>query len=60
MEERRCQKVARRLQLLSHPARLRIVIELRKGEACVSDLQAVLDRPQPPSLSSWGYCGKAA
>ncbi len=47
MEERRCQTVARRLQLLPHPAWLRIVIELRKREACVSHLHAVLDRPQP-------------
>ena len=47
MKERRCRKIARRLQLLSHPVRLRIVTELRKKEACVSELQAVLDRPQP-------------
>lgn len=47
MKERRCQRVARRLQLLAHPARLRIVTELREGEACVSELQTVLDRPQP-------------
>lgn len=47
MKEKRCRKIARRLHLLSHPARLRIVTELREGEACVSELQAVLDRPQP-------------
>ncbi len=47
MKEKRCRKVARRLKLLSHPARLRIVTELREGEACVSELQAVLERPQP-------------
>ncbi len=47
MKERRCRRVARRLELLAHPARLRIVIELRAGEACVSELQAVLHRPQP-------------
>ena len=47
MKERRCRRIARRLQLLSHPARLQIVTELRKKEACVSELQAVLDRPQP-------------
>ena len=47
MKEQRCRKIARRLHLLSHPARLRIVTELREGEACVSELQAVLDRPQP-------------
>ncbi len=47
MREKRCQKVARRLYLLSHPARLRIVTELREREMCVSELQAVLERPQP-------------
>jgi ArsR family transcriptional regulator len=33
-------------QLLSHPARLQILDELRRGEACVCHLQAVLGRPQ--------------
>lgn len=33
--------------LLSHPARLRILDELRRNEACVCHLQTVLDRPQP-------------
>ena len=33
-------------QLLSHPARLRILDELRRGEACVCHLQTVLERPQ--------------
>ncbi len=33
--------------LLSHPARLRILDELRRGEACVCHLQAILGRPQP-------------
>jgi ArsR family transcriptional regulator len=47
VKEKRCRKIARRLHLLSHPARLRIVTELREGEACVSELQAVLDRRQP-------------
>ncbi len=47
VKERRCRKMARRLHLLSHPARLRIVTELREGEACVSELQAALDCPQP-------------
>ena len=32
--------------LLSHEPRLRILDELRRGEACVCHLQAVLDRPQ--------------
>lgn len=32
--------------LLSHPARLRILDELRRDEACVCHLQAVLGRPQ--------------
>jgi DNA-binding transcriptional ArsR family regulator len=33
-------------QILSHQARLRILDELRKDEACVCHLQAVLKRPQ--------------
>ncbi len=33
-------------QLLSHPSRLQILDELRRGEACVCHLQAVLERPQ--------------
>jgi DNA-binding transcriptional ArsR family regulator len=32
--------------LLSHAARLRILDELRRDEACVCHLQAVLKRPQ--------------
>lgn len=32
--------------VLSHPARLRILDELRRGEACVCHLQAALGRPQ--------------
>ncbi len=39
--------MADRLALLAHPVRLRIVIELRAGEACVSELQAAVDRSQP-------------
>jgi len=38
---------ARLLKLLSHPARLRILDELRRDEACVCHLQAVLNRRQP-------------
>jgi len=37
---------ARLFHLLSHPARLRILDELRREEACVCHLQAVLVRPQ--------------
>ncbi len=39
--------VAGLCSLLSHPARLRILDELRRGEACVCHLQAVLGQPQP-------------
>lgn len=34
------------LQSLAHPSRLQILDELRRGEACVCHLQAVLERPQ--------------
>lgn len=37
---------ADRLRFLAHPARLRILDELRKGEACVCFLQEALGRPQ--------------
>jgi len=39
-------QAARLFYLLSHPARLRILDELRRDEACVCHLQAVLGRPQ--------------
>jgi ArsR family transcriptional regulator len=32
--------------VLAHPVRLRILDELRRGQACVCHLQAVLERPQ--------------
>ncbi|MGD2143966.1 MAG: metalloregulator ArsR/SmtB family transcription factor [Anaerolineae bacterium] len=41
-----CQETAELFQLLSHPARLEILNELRRDPACVCHLQAVLDRPQ--------------
>ena len=39
-------KAAQLYSLLSHPARLQILDELRRGEACVCHLQTVLKRPQ--------------
>jgi DNA-binding transcriptional ArsR family regulator len=39
-------QAARIYHLLSHPARLRILDELRRSEACVCHLQTVLGRPQ--------------
>ena len=39
-------QVADLFQLLAHPARLRILDELRRAPACVCHLQTVLDRPQ--------------
>ena len=47
MDERVCQEVAHRVHLLSRPAWLRILDELRQGEKCVYELQAVLRRPRP-------------
>jgi DNA-binding transcriptional ArsR family regulator len=46
-ETNSCLRAANLLQILSHPARLRILDELRRGEACVCHLQAVLQRRQP-------------
>ena len=40
-----CQ-AAQLYSLFSHPARLQILDELRRDEACVCHLQAVLGRPQ--------------
>jgi len=39
-------EAAKLFQILSHHARLCILDELRKGEACVCHLQAALNRPQ--------------
>jgi len=39
-------QAARLYGLLSHPARLQILNELRRDEACVCHLQAALGRPQ--------------
>ena len=39
-------QAVRLFHLLSHPARLRILDELRRDEACVCHLQAVLERRQ--------------
>jgi len=40
------QEATKLFHILSHQARLRILDELRKGEACVCHLQAALNRPQ--------------
>ena len=42
----RCQQTSDLFSLLSHEPRLRILDELRRGEACVCHLQAILGRPQ--------------
>jgi DNA-binding transcriptional ArsR family regulator len=47
MENTSYSQLARLFQLLSHPVRLQILDELRRREACVCHLQAVLRRPQP-------------
>jgi ArsR family transcriptional regulator len=39
--------IIRLFSLLAHPARLRILDMLRRGEACVCHLQAALGAPQP-------------
>lgn len=44
--EHKYQQVSELFHLLSHPPRLRILDELRRDEACVCHLQAVLGRPQ--------------
>ena len=41
------QNAADFFQLLSHPARLQILDELRRADACVCHLETVLERPQP-------------
>jgi len=46
MESTVWQQTSELFQLLSHPERLRILDELRRSEACVCHLQAVLKRPQ--------------
>ena len=46
MEAGSYQQAAELFHILSHRARLRILDELRRGEACVCHLQAALGRPQ--------------
>ncbi|OQY18058.1 MAG: hypothetical protein B6I35_13580 [Anaerolineaceae bacterium 4572_32.2] len=46
MPENTYQQATQLFQTLSHLARLRILDELRRDEACVCHLQAVLGRPQ--------------
>jgi len=46
MNESVYSKAANLFHILSHEGRLRILDELRKDEACVCHLQAVLERPQ--------------
>ena len=46
MSEGSYREIAGLFHLLSHPARLRILDEVRREEACVCHLQAVLKRPQ--------------
>ena len=46
MKENPYQQATNLFHLLSHPARLHILDELRRDEACVCHLQAVLERPQ--------------
>mgnify|MGYP006304595837 FL=1 len=46
MREERYQQASDLFSLLSHEPRLRILDELRRGEACVCHLQAILGRPQ--------------
>jgi ArsR family transcriptional regulator len=45
-KENSYQQAAKLFHLLSHPARLHILDELRRREACVCHLQTVLRRPQ--------------
>lgn len=47
MSEERYEPALRLFSLLAHPARLRILDLLRRGEACVCHLQAALRAPQP-------------
>ena len=46
MKDNAYQQAAKLFQMLSHQARLRIMDELRRDEACVCHLQEVLGRPQ--------------
>jgi DNA-binding transcriptional ArsR family regulator len=46
MKQSSYRQAARLYHLLSHPARLCILDELRRSEACVCHLQAMLGRPQ--------------
>ena len=43
----RYERVSDVLQVLSHPVRLQIADELRRGEACVCHIQTLVGRSQP-------------
>ncbi len=47
INEEHYESAVRLFSLLAHPARLRILDILRRGEACVCHLQAALGVPQP-------------
>ncbi|MBC7226109.1 MAG: helix-turn-helix transcriptional regulator [Thermoflexales bacterium] len=47
MNEDPYEPIIQLFSLLAHPARLRILDILRRGEACVCHLQAALGAPQP-------------
>ena len=46
MARDKVEQAAKLFHILSHTGRLQILSELRKAEACVCHLQAVLKRPQ--------------
>ena len=46
MDEILYEQAAQFFKALGHPARLRILVELRHGEACVCHLEALLRKPQ--------------
>ena len=46
MKDNAYRQAAKLFQIVSHQARLRILDELRRDEACVCHLQEVLGRPQ--------------
>lgn len=53
------EQIAKRIKLLAHPERLRILDVLRREAECVCHLEALLDKPQPYVSQQLGFLRRA-
>lgn len=59
MEQLDYQQTAKRIKLLAHPERLRILDVLRREAECVCHLESLMDKPQPYISQQLGLLRKA-